>query len=233
MADGIFCLETAAWEKVGKDQDSYDHFLRFLETSSVSTLSVRIPYLHFDVATNKELEFYLKKWKQVNIQKRYPILYLAFHGKDEFIKMPEGEKVTTDELSDILYDSRYDHAIIHFSSCYLAADDRMKKLLYNTGALSVSGYVDEEGVDWYTAVAFELLYLTELFRFGLPKTSREMRNFVDSYLAEHEEMKFLAEKLRFRMFYRVDKADLSTRKHPPYVVPCTNEELEEAKYGSS
>ena len=176
--------------------------------------------------------FYLKKWKQVKIQKRYPILYLAFHGEDEIIEMPEGKKATTDELVDILYDKRYDHAIIHFSSCYLATNDRMKKLLYNTGALSVSGYMDEEGVGWYEAVAFELLYLTELFRFGLPKTSREMRDFVDSYLAAHEEMKFLAKSLRFRMFYRVDKADLGASKHPPYIKPCTDEELE-AKYGPS
>lgn len=230
MAKGIFCLETASWDKKGENQASYDHFLHFLETSSGG----KLPHRHFDVATKQELMFFLKKWKQVKIQKHYPILYLAFHGEDDVIKMPEGKKATatTDELADILYDKRYDHAIIHFSSCYLATPDRMEKLLYNTGALSVSGYVNEEGVDWYTAVAFELLYLTELFRCGLPETSKEMRDFVDSYFATHEEMKFLAESLHFRMFYRVDKADLGTGKHPLYINSCTDEELE-AEYGPS
>ena len=204
--------------------------MRFLETSSSG--GIEIPYRHFDVATKKELVFYLDKWKEpdTDIQKRYPFLYLAFHGH-KTIKMPDGEEATADELVDILYDYCYDHASIHFSSCYLA-DDRMKKLLYNTGALSVSGYENEKGVDWYTAVAFELLYLTELFRCGLPETSRQMRDFVDSYFAAHEEMKFLAEKLRFRMWYRVDKSDLDTNKHPEYINSCTAEELK-AEYGSS
>lgn len=226
MAMGIFCLETAAWEKVVKNQDSYDHFLRFLETSESGGIR---RYRHFDVATKGELVFFLKKWKRENTQKDFPFLYLAFHGS-EAVKLPNGEKVSSDELTNVLYGERYDHAFIHFSSCYLAKHGSMKKLLYNTGALSVSGYMNEEGVDWYTAVAFELLYLTELSRFGLPKTSREMRNFVNSYFATHEEMKFLAESLRFHMWYRVDKSDLDT-DHPDsdYITPCPVKELEKVE----
>ena len=205
---GIFCLETAKWEEEVKDQDSYDHFLRFLETSRIDTGG--IPYRHFDVATKEEFKFYLKNWKEQKIQRHFPVLLLAFHGDKKGLSVIKNQvRISADEIVKDLYDCEYDNAIIHFSSCYFVKDTKMKELLYNSGALSVSGYMNEEGVGWYTAMAFELLYLTELFRAGLPKTSLEMQNFVDSYFATNKEMKDLGESLRFNMWYRVDnsKAD--------------------------
>ena len=235
---GIFCLETAvwyekSWDKKVKDQDSldqhcYEHFLRFLETSSVSAESVRIPYRHFGVATKRELVFYLDKWKERNIKEHFPILFLAFHGDKESIGMFEGiegkdKKVTSNELANILYDEDYNDAFIHFSSCYHVKPDnkpdKMKKLLYNTGALSVSGYTNG-GVSWHQPLAFELLYLTELFRFGLPKTSSEMCHWVNEYFATNKGMKDLGESLGFHMWYRDDEYNLNTDKHPDYITPC-------------
>lgn len=245
---GIFCLETAVWneelwgEKV-KDQDSldqhcYEHFLRFLETSSVAASSVRIPYRHFDVATKRELRFYLEKWKEKNIQEHFPFLYLAFHGDKKSIGMFEGKEATSNELANILYDRDYDDAFIHFSSCYHVKPDKndkkMKKLLYNTGALSVSGYTDGS-IGWYEPLAFELLYLTELFAFESPNTkeigpptkSSEMCYYVNEYFATNKAMKDLGESLGFHMWYRDDEYNLNTNDHPDYITPCPVEELEQ------
>ena len=237
---GIFCLETAVWnEKSWKEeledpdslgQDSYDHFLRFLETSS----QVRIPYRHFDVATKGELKFYLDKWKGSNIQKHFPLLLLAFHGDQKGLGVVKNETTLfTDEIVTELYDGTYDDAIIHFSSCYFLDDPKTKDLLWSSGALSVSGYTNEAGVAWYPAVAFELLYLTALFDFGgglPPKTPSEMRKFVNKNFVANEhnkEMIALAELLGFHMWYRVGRADFDTSGNPDHIItPCPIKELE-------
>ena len=245
---GIFCLETAvwdeeSWDKKVKDQDSldqhsYEHFLRFLETSSISASSVRIPYRHFDVATKRELVFYLEKWKEKNIQEHFPILFLAFHGDEKSIGMFDGKEATSNELANILYDEDYNDAFIHFSSCYHVKPDnkpdKMEKLLYNTGTLSVSGYTNGD-VGWHQPLAFELLYLTKLFAFESPETkeigpptkSSEMCRWVNEYFATNKEMKALAELLGFHMWYRDNEYNLDTDEHPGYITPCPVKELEQ------
>ena len=146
---GIFCLETAAWDKESwdegswhevEDQDSLDHFLRFLETSSSA---IRIPYRHYDVATKAEFEFYIDTWRKKEIRNLFPVLLLAFHGGDGCIEMLDDQIINTARLTRLLKkDEDYDNdAIIHFSSCYFETPGKMKKLLEDSGALSVSGYI--------------------------------------------------------------------------------------------
>lgn len=241
---GIFCLETAAWDEKTWDkkathhdsfsQDSYDHFLRFLETSITDTGG--IPYRHFDVATKEEFEFYLKKWKQENIQKHFPVLLLAFHGDREgFGVIKDKETFVADQLAEYLreeWDDAYDNAIIHFSSCYFTENAKMEKLLYETSALAVSGYMNKAGVGWYEATAFELLYLTKLFSAGLPKTASEMQKigkcFADKDEAGNENkggMKALSDSLQFNMWYRVDKVGPNTYSNPPNVHAVSRRDL--------
>lgn len=226
--DGIFCLETASWDDEGSDlvksQDSYDHFLRFLETSWAE-----IPYLHFDVATKAEFKFFLDKWKERKIQGRFPVLLLAFHGDQEGLGVIKDDAVlSTGEMLKHLTSNRYNDAIIHISSCYPLKDVNVKKLLYQTGALSVSGYTKKEGVDWYTPVALELLYLTELFAFesksgkiGPPQSSVDMRDFVDGHLIANKQIKDLGKALGFHLWYAIDDRRINTDEHLDYIVtPC-------------
>ena len=247
---GIFCLETAAWDEETWDkevedpdsfsQDSYDHFLRFLETSITDTGG--IPYRHFDVATKEEFEVYLKKWKRWNIQKHFPVLLLAFHGDREGFSVIENQdRFVAEQLVEYLKDEdlMYDNAIIHFSSCYFTEPEKMEKLLYETGALSVSGYMNKDGVGWYEAVAFELLYLTKLFsadppkkKAGPPKKTSEMREIGKCFADGNEGgMKTLSDSLRFHMWYRVDKADPNAGSDPDNVHAVLRKDLAK-KYGA-
>ena len=228
MAKGIFCLETASWDEdsdLAKGQTSYEHFLRFLEVSPAE-----IPQRHFDVATKTEFEFYLDEWKKKKMQKRFPFLYLAFHGSEKGLGVIKDKaELFTAELADHLHDKHYDDAFIHFSSCYVLDDDKAEELLYNAGALSVSGYTKKEGVGWYEAAAFEMLFLVRLFAHGPPDSSLSMRAFVDELYdpenKENEEVRALGEALDFHLWYRVDHAKMNTDEHPPNVRPVLKKDM--------
>lgn len=228
MADGIFCLEIASWDEasdLAKSQTSYEHFLRFLEVSSGG----EIPYRHYDVATEAEFEFYLNAWKKKKMRKRFPFLLLAFHGDEKGLAMLEGEETFTAEIVKHLSTDDFNDTFIHFSSCYFLDDDKAEELLYRTGALSVSGYMNEEGVDWYPPVAFELLFLTELFDFGLPDVSTSMRNFLITNHAKNTAMATLGRKLDFHLWYCIDDARTKT-DHPPNIHAVLLKDLKE-KWG--
>ena len=229
---GIFCLETAMWgQEPGderpwheiEDQDSLDHFLRFLETSS----KVRIPYRHYDVATAEEFRFYLETWTTKEIRERFPVLLLAFHGNDQGLYMvKDDEVVPTNELRGYLSkDEKSDNdAIIHFSSCYFSPD-KMGKLLEDTGALSVSGYMKGrgKGVGWYQSAAFELLFLAELFGFvssetgkrGPPEGTDSMRKFAKENYAKNQALVDLGNEVEFQLWYDVRDASKANPKGLP------------------
>lgn len=125
-----------------------------------------------------------------------------------------------DELVGLLSNDAPNKAIIHISS-HIPVEDEMEDFLKKTGALSVSisGYKSGK---WYNSLAFELLFLAELFRFGVPSTSIGMQKFVDKYYAKNRGLEALGESLGFRLWYRVDGDDSKTGKHPGYItpVPC-------------
>ena len=77
---GIFCLE-GNWFGT-KDRTTIEPVLRLLEMAN----DLRVPYVHFDVATREELEFRLKEWGKASFR-NYPILYLAFHGNPGEIQL--------------------------------------------------------------------------------------------------------------------------------------------------
>lgn len=154
---GVFCLEGPWWGV--KDRSSVEPVLRLLETHADS----RVPYLHFDVGTREELDFYLKKWTGASFRETHPILYLAFHGETGEIRVGEGRgaSVTLDDLTERLED-RCKGRIIHFGSCYTAAAHgrELKKFLARTEALAVCGYKEE--VNWLESAAFDMLVLGRL-----------------------------------------------------------------------
>ena len=154
---GVFCLETASWDGI-RDRSSMEHVLRLLETTKY-----RVSYLHFDVGTREEFDFYLKKWGQAKVGDTYPILYLGFHGDPGEIEVGEGHhgSIALDDLAGRL-EGRCGGRIIHFGSCgTLAVHGReLKKFLARTEALAVCGYKEE--VDWLECAAFDMLVLGRL-----------------------------------------------------------------------
>lgn len=224
MADGIFCLETASWNQnsgLTKGRTSLEYFLRFLEVSSDG----KIPHRHYDVATKAEIRFYLKEWNSGNNRSRYPVLLLAFHGmKNNSLVLPDEEdsELTIDDLVEYLRKKKDNDAIIHFAACHSSVkDDKMKNLLKETGALSVSGY--DRAVGWYQSAAFELLFLAELFGFvssetgkrGPPEGTNSMRKFAKENYAENQALLALGSEVEFQLWYDVRDASKANPKGLP------------------
>jgi hypothetical protein len=104
------------------------------------------------------MEFFLKKWKQKTINKKFPILYLAFHGIKGSILITHNKPYSLTELGNILEDS-CEGKVIFFASCETLNTDerRIQSFLKQTKAIAAVGYKQE--VDWMLATAFELLVL--------------------------------------------------------------------------
>ena len=192
----VFCLETASWEPGIRDKTSVEPVLRLLETSYY-----RVSYLHKDVATREEFEYYLKKWAGASFADTHPILYVGFHGAPGEIWLGESRNnaISMDEIAEILSGSCRGR-ILHFGSCDTLDDhgNRLNAFLRKTGALAVCGYRTD--VDWLEAAAFEMLFLGKLqdasfMRPGMRRFERELRSAAPD----------LTRRLGFRMTVRPPK----------------------------
>lgn len=147
---GIFCLE-GLWDNDLKRKSTVQPILSMLEVNN------NVRYIHQDVATVQELEFYLESWKLARYR-GYPILYLAFHGDDESLLIGK-DVYTLEHLAEILADSCR-NSVIFFASCNTLRTDKrnIRKFLRKTQALAVCGY--RSRVNWMLAASFELLILS-------------------------------------------------------------------------
>ena len=189
---GVFCLETHSWEGI-RDRSSIEHVLRLLEAVN------RVRYLHFDVGTREEFDFYLKKWAGASFRETHPILYLSFHGDPGEIVVGEGRNtsMTLDELAERL-EGRCKGRVVHFASCGTAAapSRELKTFLKRTEALAVCGY--KETVEWLPSAAFDILVLE-----GLQYASFVQRSSVEKFDRDlKEQAGGLYKKLGFRMWVR-------------------------------
>ena len=149
MSKRIFCLENQWFGTL--DKTSVEPIFRLLET----TRGLQVPYVRYGVATREEFEFHIKTWKRNRT--RCPILYLAFHGFPQEIKLKNGS-VTLDDLEKMLAGSCKGR-IVHFGSCSTldAHGHRLNRFLRNTNALAVSGFKTE--IDWLQSTVFDLFFL--------------------------------------------------------------------------
>ena len=108
---GIFCLE-GEWRGV-KDTTSVEPVLHLLQTMG----GYKVPYVHHDVGTREEFDFYVKKWRGRSFAS-HPILYLGFHGERGCILVGEGRSNRPElmELADQL-EGCCKGRVIHFGSC--------------------------------------------------------------------------------------------------------------------
>lgn len=187
---GVFCLETPMWTGRIKDRSSVEPVLRLLEKG------YKVPYLHHDVATTEEFDFYLEKWRLKELDS-HPILYLAFHGEPDWLGVGEGDGIYLSGLADRL-DGCCTGRVIHFGSCATlwVHGHSLNKFLRRTGALAVCGYTED--VDWLESTAFDLLVLGALQNVSFLQAS-SMRTLEDTL---KEQAPGLGRKLGFQIKVR-------------------------------
>ncbi len=154
MKKGIYCLE-GLWDNNVKNKSTVLPILELLEKRGICN------YVYHSCATKDELEFLLKKWKQKTLINKFPILYLAFHGRKEEIYITHKNVYSLNELAETLRDSAAGK-VIFFASCETLNTDerRIQSFLKQTNAIAAIGYKQE--VDWMISTAFELLVLDAL-----------------------------------------------------------------------
>ena len=188
---GVFCLEGDWCNKIHKGS-TVEPILALINKWD----PYYVPYVHRDVATREELEHYLKKWTQQKLA-RYPILYLAFHGSANQIRVGDlrisKNTVTLDDVAAVL-EGRCHRRIIYFASCAtLKLDDNtIRAFLRKTNSLAVCGY--RCTVDWLDASVFELIVFSAMQRNATTVAgAKAMRKRIREH-APH-----LARQLGFRM----------------------------------
>lgn len=149
---GIFCLE-GRWSEDLNKKSTVKPILDLLSLNSA------IPYFHADCATVEELIFYLQKWS-LKKYRRFPILYLAFHGSENGIWL--GKKFfSLKELSSILANKCLNRIIVLAACGTLNINKKHLNLfLAETQALAICGY--RLTVPWIESTAFELIMLAAM-----------------------------------------------------------------------
>lgn len=173
--------------------------------------------------TEKEYEYYLDAWREKETRQRFPVLLLSLHSDVYSSFYYDEEELILDDLVGHSSDDAFNKAIIHISSLEPIEPDKIENLLKKTGALSVSGYTTKRGINWNKSLAFELLFLAELFKPNPPGTSLRMQGFINRYAGKNnKELEALGRVLGFHLCYRVDEDNNKTDKHPDYItpVPC-------------
>lgn len=155
---GVFCIETV-WYGSG-DKTSMRPVLEALQDSYL-----RVPVVYRSAVTKDELEHNLKEWKSLG-PRRYPILYLGYHGEAGSIVLGERDFFGKSEISIMqlaqALAGECKNRVVHFGSCStLDIDDELiQHFLDQTGASAVSGYRGTVG--WIESMSFDVLYLKEM-----------------------------------------------------------------------
>ncbi len=155
-----------------------------------------VPYVHRDVGTRAEFDFYIRKWLTRRMS-RFPILYLAFHGEENALRIGDPRRainrVTLEELASAM-EGRCEGRIIYFGSCGTLAlhGNSINAFLRRTGALAVCGY--RYDVAWLDSTAFEVMVLGAMQELSLTRRGAlAIRKRVQQRIPE------LARKLQFHM----------------------------------
>ena len=192
----MFCLEGDWDSNIATRSTTVEPVLQLLEKSNYPR---SVPYVHRDIGTLEEFEYYLSKWSQQRYR-GYPILYLAFHGGPGELYVGDqrrsDRRVHFDWLEERL-GGRCRNRVIHLGSCGTIAvrSSRLQAFLQATGAVAVCGFRSD--VHWITSSAFEALLMSYLqenafTRSGLLAVERRIRS----------EAGGLARRLRFHMAVR-------------------------------
>ena len=121
-----------------------------------------LEYVHRDVGTTDELEYYLGKWLQRGYE-RFGTGYLAFHGDAGALKVGRSW-LGLDQLAEMI-DGRGAGRVMYFGSCgtMAAPKGELAEFVRTTKLRAVCGY--REDVDWIESAAFEILLVEALSRY--------------------------------------------------------------------
>ena len=147
---GVFCLE-GFWFGDHRDKITVYPILDLAHTY------YNMPFLHHRCGTREEFEYSISRWKTKAFHKKYPLLYLAFHGRNGKVFVGKDE-ISLEELEEMLGD-KCEGVVIYFGSCETLHVDRRRlmRFLKNTKALAVLGFRQE--VDWLVSASFDILLL--------------------------------------------------------------------------
>ena len=189
MATGIFCLE-GDWYNDFNRSSTVMPGLKLLSQGRDRPL----PYVHRDAGTVENLAFYPRRWSLAE-QKRFPMLYLAFHGNPEVVYVGK-EEISLDQIAEMLGEGLTDRAV-HLGCCgTMKADKRsFRKFPHATGMNFATGFVKD--VDRLKSTVFEVPMFDANFQGvldqrGNPRIERAVR----------KEAGHLARELGFRMVPR-------------------------------
>jgi len=148
---GIFCLE-GFW--IG------DHRSK---TTVVPVLELMhgyqgMPYVHHRCGSKDEFVFSIGRWKTKSFHKKYPFLFLAFHGEQGHIRIGS-ETVSIEELG-VLLEDKCAGTVIYFGSCATMKWNKrfLQNFMERTQTLAVLGYKDY--VEWLPSASFEIRLLS-------------------------------------------------------------------------
>lgn len=182
----IFCLETE-WDQSIHDmkkESSVRPLLQYLTTTGTE-------YIFRQVATLSEFEYYLDHLSRLTYN-RFDIIYLCFHGCEGKIDFANGESISLAEISE-KFPGIFIGRKVHFGSCNTLNIDHRKvsKFKELTCAKLVTGYAKE--VDFHQSFLFEL-WLMHLL------TNHRSLGAIKLESKVEKEMKFLGERLKFKIF---------------------------------
>lgn len=151
MKNGVFCLE-GFWYGDHRDSTTVKPVLDLLNCHN------GLPYVYHRCSTIEEFEYSISRWKTKSFHKKYPILWLAFHGEPGLIKIGK-DAITIQELATILED-KCQGSIIYFGSCSTMKWDRrlIQSFMEITRTIAVMGY--KRPVEWLPSASFEILLLS-------------------------------------------------------------------------
>ena len=191
---GIFCLEGDWWNDFNR-ASTVKPILKLLSQG----VGLSVPFIHRDVGTREELVYYLRRWRQAS-GKRYPILYLAFHGGPNCLYVGDQRRsdavVKLDELAEMLGSGLSGRAV-HFGSCGTMKTDRrnIQRFLKATGLEAATGFKSD--IEWLQSSVFDVLFFEAFLRYAITRKGVSSVNQVIS--TEHRHMK---RALEFRMEIR-------------------------------
>lgn len=150
---GIFCVE-GFWIDDLRGTLTVKSVLEFLKDNA------GVPFLYTRAATRVEFEHHVSRFPQAAYRK-YPILYLAFHGREGSLCLWGNDDYSLENVADLLRDKCHGRIVVLGGCSVLNIDKRkLKVFLTTTGALAICGYRND--VDWIRSSAFEMLLLSEL-----------------------------------------------------------------------
>lgn len=177
---GVFCLE-GFWYGDHRDATSVFPVLDLVRRYQ------KMPFLHHRCATIEEFRFSLSRWKQKGFHRKYPLLYLAFHGGKGIINVGK-ENLSLEALAELLED-KCSGVVIYFGSCATLKVDKRKlqSFMEKTQSVAILGYKQE--VDWLTSASFDIRLLNYLLEYpfdskGIQKISEAISRDCRSYIRE-------------------------------------------------